>query len=130
MRDFQNETERAVWSAAFVRGPIGLPAWKRDHAEEWADYVLDELRKLTNNPADWHGQYDRVALARLFARPVFVVGFMEWMAEQPCTNGSGQACRANAPNNPEWCCPACRAWLLCYGAPQSEVLGLGPPVKR
>lgn len=49
MRDFRDETERAVWAAAFVRSTWG--AWKEDEAERWADYVVDKLRERTK-PAD------------------------------------------------------------------------------
>jgi hypothetical protein len=54
---------------------------------------------------------------RMKAPPEQAVAFIEWMADGPCTgNGSGIVCRKQAPNDPEWCCPACRAALLRYGA--------------
>ena len=53
---------------------------------------------------------------RMKASPSKVVNFIEWLADQPCNgNGSGKICRVNAPNDPEWCCPSCRAHLLRYG---------------
>lgn len=45
MRDFRDETERAVWAAAFVRSSSDS-GWRAGAAEQWADYVLDELRKM------------------------------------------------------------------------------------
>lgn len=59
----------------------------------------------------WNKKHERVK-----ASTSETVAFIEWMAEQPCVgNGSKHLCRVNAPHNPEWCCPACRAHLLKYG---------------
>lgn len=42
--------------------------------------------------------------------------FIEWLADPPCTgNGSSQLCRVNSPDDPSWCCHACRAFLIRYG---------------
>ncbi len=51
MRDFQNETERAVWAAAFVKNSGPGSSWDVDYAERWADFVVDALRKRTK-PTD------------------------------------------------------------------------------
>lgn len=50
MRDFRDETERAVWAAAFAMGPNDPPSWEAGYAEQWADYVVDKLRERTKPP--------------------------------------------------------------------------------
>lgn len=61
---------------------------------------------------------DAATLARLKTSPTEAVAYIEWMADQPCKgNGSSKVCRVNSPNDPTWCCSACRAALLRYGTP-------------
>lgn len=43
MRAFQNETERAVWAAAFANSEN---TWTAQTAADHADYVVDRLRDL------------------------------------------------------------------------------------
>lgn len=48
MREFRDETERAVWAAAFAQGPRPgtdhVMASTSPGREQWADRVLDEYR--------------------------------------------------------------------------------------
>lgn len=59
---------------------------------------------------------------RLHGSLAQAVAFVEWMADggkTGCTgNGSGMVCRYNAPHDPQWCCPVCRAALIKYGPPE------------
>jgi len=58
----------------------------------------------------------RIGFQRLLCQPEQAVDFIEWLADTPCSrNGSGRPCRVNSPDDPSWCCPACRAYLLRYG---------------
>lgn len=61
----------------------------------------------------------RLSITRFHASEERVAAFVEWLADEPCKgNGSGQLCRVNSPDDPSWCCVACRAFLLRYGPPE------------
>ena len=68
----------------------------------------------------------RIEFERMAGTPAAVVGFIEWLADQPCQgNGSGKLCRANSPDDPSWCCNVCKAYLLKYGTDTTKWASTG-----
>lgn len=53
-------------------------------------------------------------LERFFAPVDEIINFVEWMADQPCTDRGAKRCR-DTTDDPTWCCQTCRAALLRYG---------------
>ena len=65
-------------------------------------------------------------MKRMQASAAEIVNFIEWLADQPCQgNGSGKLCRVNSPDDPTWCCHACRAYLLRYGTDPTKWASTG-----
>jgi hypothetical protein len=108
---------------------VRLWAKQREAENEDPEKVAEarECAKAMDSWALQHGKYlRRNEFERVCASSEAIVNFVEWLADQPCVgNGSGKLCRINSPDDPTWCCHACRAYLLRYGTDPSKWASTG-----